>query len=60
MFRMEPALPIEDGVFPFTRWTLRTVSLKAVPSVVRVRADTAFRLVNTVRLLMTIPIAIIA
>jgi hypothetical protein len=60
MFQMEPALPIEDGVFLFTRWTLRTVSLRAAPSVVQVRAYTAFRLVNTVRLLMPVPIIIIA
>lgn len=32
MFRMKLAPPIEDRVFLFTRWTLRTVSLRAVPS----------------------------
>ena len=47
MFRMELALSVDHSVFFFTRWTLRTVSLRALPSVVRVRAYTAFRLVNT-------------
>jgi hypothetical protein len=60
MLRMELAPPIEDWVFLFTRWTLRIVSLRAVPSVTRVGAYTAFRLVSTVRLLMPLPIAVIA
>jgi hypothetical protein len=49
-----------DRVFLFTRWTLRTVPLRAVPSVVRVGAYTAFRLVGAVRLLMPVPITVIA
>jgi hypothetical protein len=43
---MELALPIENRMIPFTRWTSRTVSLGAVPSVVRVGAYTAFLLVG--------------
>jgi hypothetical protein len=57
---MEPALPVENRMIPFTRWTSRTVSLGAVPSVVRVGAYPALLLVSAVRLLMPIPIAIIA
>jgi hypothetical protein len=45
---MELALPVEISVFPFTRWKSRTVFLGAVPNVVRVRAYTAFRLVDAV------------
>jgi hypothetical protein len=58
MFRMELAPPIEDRVFLCTCWTLRTVSLRAAPSVMRVGAYTAFRLVGAVRLLMPVPIAV--
>jgi hypothetical protein len=57
---MEPALPVKDRVFPFTSWTFRTISLGAVPSVIRIRAYTAFRSVCTVRLLVPIPLAVIA
>jgi hypothetical protein len=57
---MELALPVENRMIPFTRWTSRTVSLGAVPSVMRVRAYTAFLLVGAVYLLMPIPIAVIA
>ena len=60
MFRMELAPPIEDRVFLSTLWTLRTVPLGVVPSVVRVGAYTAFRLVGAFRLLMPVPIAVIA
>jgi hypothetical protein len=57
---MELALPIENRMIPFTRWTSRTVSLGTVPSVVRVGAYTAFLLVGAVHLLMPIPITVIA
>jgi hypothetical protein len=57
---MELALPIENRMIPFTRWTSRTVSLGAVPSIVRVGAYTAFLLMGTVHLLMPILIAVIA
>jgi hypothetical protein len=56
MFWMEPALPVEDRVFPFTSWTFGAISLGAVPSVIRIRAYTACRSVRTVRLLMPIPL----
>jgi hypothetical protein len=57
---MEPALPVKDRVFPFTSWAFRTVSLGAVPSVMRIGADTAFRSIFTVGLLMPIPVAVVA
>jgi hypothetical protein len=57
---MEPALPVKDRAFPFTSWTFRTIPLGAVPSVMRIKADTAFRSVRIVRLLVPVPIAIIA
>ena len=57
---MELTLPVEDRVFLFTRWTLRTVSLRAVPSVLWVRAYTTFRFVGIVRLLMPVPVIVIA
>jgi len=60
MFWVELTLPVEDRVFLFTRWTLRTVSLRAVPSVLWVRAYTAFRFVGIVRLLMPVPVIVIA
>jgi hypothetical protein len=56
---MELALPVEDRMFPFTRWTLKTSPLTAVLSVVRVGACTTLRLVGAVRLLMFVPVAII-
>jgi len=60
MLRVELALPVEDGVVSFACWTLRAVSLGAVPSVVWVGADAASCLVAAVYLLMPVPIAIIA
>jgi len=59
MFRMESTPPVEHRVFLFTYWTLRIVSLRAVPSVIRVRAYTAFCLVATVRLFVPVPVTVI-
>jgi hypothetical protein len=57
---MKLALPVEYSVFPFTRWTLRTGPLTAIPGVMRVRSYTGFRLVGTAHLFMPVPIAVIA
>jgi hypothetical protein len=60
MFWVKLALLIKDSVFSFTRWTSRAISLRAVPSVMRVGAYTTFGLIHTVRLLMPVPVTVVA
>jgi len=53
MFRMELALPVEDMVFPSSRWTPMTISLTAVLSGMRIGAYAASRSVSTVHMRQT-------
>jgi hypothetical protein len=56
---VELVLLIKDRVFPPTRWISRTISLGAVPSVIRVRVYTIFCPILAVYLLIPVPIAVV-
>jgi hypothetical protein len=57
---VELALLVKDRVFSSIRWISRTISLRAVSSVMRVGAYTTFSLIRIVRLLIPIPVAVVA
>jgi hypothetical protein len=56
---VELVLLIKDRVFPPIRWISRTISLGAVPSVIRVGVYTTFYPVLVVHLLIPVPIIVV-